>query len=71
MLAGECWNPSDKSDHERGGSTVYFTPVSYPMNTHDTDGIGNLVDDAILADSNPPVILRTCKLPTSGRAGID
>ena len=48
------------------GSTVYLTPVSYPMNTHDADGIRNLVDDAIVANANPPVILRSRKLPTSG-----
>ena len=41
---------------------IDFAPVSYTINAHHADIIGNLVDDAVIANTNAPVVIGSSQL---------
>jgi hypothetical protein len=44
--------------------------MSHAINTHDTDGVRDLVEHAVVSDANAPVVLTALELPAAGRARI-
>jgi hypothetical protein len=47
-------------------SAINFFAVSDAINSHNCCRIGNLIDDAVVAHPNPPIVLRARKFATSG-----
>jgi hypothetical protein len=46
-------------------SAINFFAVSDAINSHNRCRIGNLIDNAVVADPNPPIALRAGKFATS------
>ena len=44
--------------------------MSDAINSHDFYCIGNLIDDAIAADANPPIVFRSSKFAAAARTRI-
>lgn len=58
------------SDEQTQPSAINFATMSYAINSHNSNRIGNLVDHTISGDANPPVMLRSRKFAAADRPRI-
>ena len=62
------WSKGENSDSR--SSAIDLATMSDSVNSHDTNLIGYLVNDAVIANADTPVILASAQLPATERPGI-